>query len=412
MKMKLRFLGGADIVGRMGMLMEADNKTMVFEYGMTPTKPPSYPLPSPRVDHAFLTHCHLDHCGMMPWLCGRYDNEVFTTPLTAEIGEIMMYDSLKIAKAEGYAKPFSSADVEATVRNVVPLTFNDTIELGGIDVTLHSAGHVPGAAMFELKGDRRTVYTGDIHVLDTNLVNGARPVKCDNLFVEGTYGNRLHKDRKQSEKDFVDKVKEVVEQGGKALVPCFAVGRTQEVMMLLKDLPYDMWVDGMGRKITSLYTDYPEYLSNMKKLKASRRSFHEVKSSSMRSKSRKGEVIVTTGGMLDGGPVLNYMRMVKDDPKSAILLTGYQAEDTNGRLLMEQGKVFIDGVEEKINCPWFKYDFSAHADQAQLVEFIRGCDPENVVIMHSEHREALREALGGNYNVILPNVDEPFELEV
>ncbi|MGE4274851.1 MAG: MBL fold metallo-hydrolase [Candidatus Methanomethylophilaceae archaeon] len=410
--MKLRFLGGADIVGRMGMLMEADNKTMVFEYGMTPTKPPSYPLPSPRVDHAFLTHCHLDHCGMMPWLCGRYDNEVFTTPLTAEIGEIMMYDSLKIAKAEGYAKPFSSADVEATVRNVVPLTFNDTIELGGIDVTLHSAGHVPGAAMFELKGDRRTVYTGDIHVLDTNLVNGARPVKCDNLFVEGTYGNRLHKDRKQSEKDFVDKVKEVVEQGGKALVPCFAVGRTQEVMMLLKDLPYDMWVDGMGRKITSLYTDYPEYLSNMKKLKASRRSFHEVKSSSMRSKSRKGEVIVTTGGMLDGGPVLNYMRMVKDDPKSAILLTGYQAEDTNGRLLMEQGKVFIDGVEEKINCPWFKYDFSAHADQAQLVEFIRGCDPENVVIMHSEHREALREALGGNYNVILPNVDEPFELEV
>ncbi|MDD3398344.1 MAG: MBL fold metallo-hydrolase [Candidatus Methanomethylophilaceae archaeon] len=411
MKMKLRFLGGADNVGRMAMLMETDNKTMIFEYGMTPTKPPSYPLPSPRVDHAFLTHCHLDHCGMMPWLCGRYDNEVFTTPLTGEIGEIMMYDSLKIAKAEGYAKPFSSEDVEATVRNVVPLTFEDTIELGRIDVTLHSAGHVPGAAMFELVGDRRTLYTGDIHTLNTNLVYGAKPVKCDNLFIEGTYGNRLHKDRKQSEKDFVDKVKEVVEQGGKALIPCFAVGRTQEVMMLLKDLHYDMWVDGMGRKITSLYTEYPEYLSNLKKLKASRRSFHEVKSSSMRAKSRKGEVIVTTGGMLDGGPVLNYMRMVKDDPKSAILLTGYQAEDTNGRMLMEHGKVVIDGVEEKINCPWFKYDFSAHADQAQLVEFIRGCDPENVVIMHSEHREALRDALGGNYNVILPAVDEAFELE-
>lgn len=131
----------------------------------------------------------------------------------------------------------------------------------------------------------------------------------------------------------------------------------------------------------------------------------------MRSRARKGEVIVTTGGMLDGGPVLNYMRTVKDDPRSALLLTGYQAEDTNGRMLVEQGRLVIDGQEEKIKCPWHKYDFSAHADQSQLVDFIRGCDPENVIIMHSEYREELAEALGGGYNVIYPELDKPFVLE-
>lgn len=265
--------------------------------------------------------------------------------------------------------------------------------------------------MFEVIDDRTTLYTGDIHTINTRLVEAAKPVKCDNLIIEGTYGGRLHPDRKKSEKDFLDKIKEVVDRGGKVLIPCFAVGRTQEIMMLLNGANFDKWVDGMGRSIARLYMQYPEYLINPKNLRAARRSFNEVKNAQMRGKARKGEVIVTTGGMLDGGPVLNYMKSIKDDPLSAILITGYQAEDTNGRLLLESGCVNIDGSLEKVNCEVQRYDFSAHADHDQLMEFIRGCDPENIVIMHSESREPLQDALAEEYNVILPELDKSYTLE-
>ncbi len=411
MKMKFRFLGGAENVGRMGMTMELNGETTLMEYGLSPTKPPEYPLPAPRIKHTFLTHSHLDHCGMIPAVVGRDRCELFCTPLTAEVGEIMMHDSLKIAKAEDYPMPYSTGDIERTMKDVVPLTFGDVIELNGYDVKLHSAGHIPGATMFEFIGDRNTLYTGDLHTIRTRLVDGARPVKCDNLFIEATYGGRTHPDRKQSEKEFLEKVREVVDRGGTALIPSFAVGRTQELMILLKDQGYDMWVDGMGRAVTRLFLEYPEYLLNARDLKSAKRNFNEVKTSSMRRDARRAEVIVTTGGMLDGGPVLNYIKALKDDPRNAILLVGYQAEDTNGRMLMETGMVKIDGETTFINCEVQKFDFSAHADHKQIVEFVRECDPTNVVLMHSETRELFLDDLS-DYNVILPMVGEEFELEI
>lgn len=411
MKMKFRFLGGAEIVGRMGMTMEHDGKTMLMEYGMNPTKPPEYPLQAPRIKHCFLTHSHLDHCGMIPSVVGRDRCELFTTPLTAEVGELMMHDSLKIAKTENYPLPYTTGDIERTMKDVVPLTFGDVIELDGIDVKLHSAGHIPGATMFEFIKDTNTLYTGDIHTIRTRLVDGARPVKCENLFIEGTYGGRIHPDRKTTEKEFLEKIAEVVDRGGTVLIPSFAIGRTQEIMILLKNLGYDMWVDGMGKSVTRLYLEYPEYMLNAKDLKAAKRKFVEIKTSSMRREAKRAEVIVTTGGMLDGGPVLNYIRALKDDPRNAILLVGYQADDTNGKLLMETGLININGEPTPINCEVQKFDFSAHADHKQIVEFVRACDPTNVVLMHSETREMFLEDLA-DYNVILPVGGEEFELDV
>ena len=419
MKMKFKFLGGADMVGRMGMTIQAGEDTMLMEYGMSPTKPPEYPLPTEgRIKHTFLTHSHLDHCGMIPQVVGRDRCELFTTPLTAEVGEIMMHDSLKIAKAENYPPTYSAGDIERTMKSVVPLTFGDEIELDHCDVKLHSAGHIPGAAMFEFKNDTSTLYTGDIHTIRTRLVDGARPVDCENLFIEGTYGGRFHPDRKETEKQFLEKVDEVIDRGGTVLVPSFAIGRTQEIMMMLKDSGYDMWVDGMGRSVTRLYNEYPEYLSNAKDLKAAKRKFNEVRTAHMRKDAKRADVIVTTGGMLDGGPVLNYIKGLKDDPKNAVLLVGYQAEDTNGRMLCESGMINVDGQPMKVECELQKYDFSAHADHKQIVEFVRACDPKNVIMMHSETRELFLDEKQfpdynlADYNVILPEVGKEFELDV
>jgi len=412
MNMKCKFLGGADMVGRMGMTLEGDGMTALIEYGLSPTKPPEYPLPAPRIDYAFLTHSHLDHCGMIPQICGKNECDLFTTPLSAEISELMMYDTLKIAKAEDYPQPYTTGDIERTMKSVVPMTYDDQISINHFDVTMLDAGHIPGAAMFQFDKDVTTIYSGDIHTEAQRLVGGARPHDCTTLFIEGTYGGRNHPDRKQTEEAFLAKIDEVIDRGGKVLIPCFANGRTQEIMLLLRNLGYDMWVDGMGRSVTRLFLDYPEYIRDVKHLKAAKRKFNEVRNPNSRLSAIKGQVIVTTGGMLDGGPVLGYLNAIKDDPKSAILLVGYQAEDTNGRMLMEEGYVKIDGEVVKISCELQKYDFSAHADHDQIVNFIRECDPDNVIIMHSESREKFLPDLEGDYNVILPNTGEEFILDM
>ena len=226
MKMRFKFLGGADMVGRMGMTMEGDGMTVLVEYGLSPTKPPEFPLQAPKIDYMFLTHSHLDHCGMVPQVVGRDRCDLFTTPLTAEISELMMKDTLKIAKAEDYVQPYSMDDIEKTMQSVVPMTYGDDITINHVDVSMLDAGHIPGAAMFEFSRDCSTIYSGDIHTEAQRLVGGAKPKDCTNLFIEGTYGGRNHPPRKQTEDDFIAKIDEVIDRGGTVLIPCFSVGRT------------------------------------------------------------------------------------------------------------------------------------------------------------------------------------------
>ena len=416
--MKIKFLGGADVVGRMGMLLQNKGATLLFEYGMTASKPPTYPLAAPPVDMAFLTHSHLDHCGMLPWLCGKYDTEVVATPATVDVAELLVRDSLKIAEVEGYPKPYDEGDIKALMRNFTPMTYGEIMDVGGFEIGLHPAGHLPGAAMYELKGEQTTVFTGDMHTYNMRLVWGAHPLKCDNLIIEGTYSGRLHPDRLKTEHELIEKVKSVVEGGGKAILPCFAVGRTQEIMLILKDLKYNMWVDGMGKAISRLYLDRPEFVRNEKALKAAKRKFNEVRTPADRQRARKeAQVIVTTGGMLDGGPVLTYLDDVKNDPKSAVLLSGFQVDGSNGKRLMEEGVINVQASKEeiphpvKIKCEVKKYDLSAHADQGELLAFIKACNPDKVVIMHSDNREPMAEAIRQeNIKVLLPAADEEFEL--
>ncbi|NLL94422.1 MAG: MBL fold metallo-hydrolase [Thermoplasmatales archaeon] len=411
MDAKFRFLGGAEDIGRMGMTIDVGGARFLVEYGMSPEKPPQVPLEAGRVDRAFLTHSHLDHCGMMPSVCSRGTTELFTTPLTAEVGEILMYDSLKIAKAEGYPQNYTTGDIEKTMDSVVPLSFGDVIEVDGIEVETHPAGHIPGAAMFEYRSDVSTLYTGDIHTVPTSLVKGAEPVDCTNLFIEGTYGGRRHRNRHEEERRLINRVHEVIDRGGTVVIPSFAIGRTQEIMCMLSGLNYEMWVDGMGRSVSRLYSYYKEYLDDKGKLRKARRRFNEVRNSGMRTRAARAEIIVTTGGMLDGGPVLGYLDRLKDDPKSAVFLVGFQAEDTNGRMLVETGAININGQMTKIECELDRFDFSAHADHGQIVDFVRGCDPDNVILMHSDTRDLFLDDLA-DYNVILPETGKEFTLNV
>lgn len=408
--MNIQFLGGANEVGKLGMILKENNTRLLFDYGMSPTDPPTYPTKAPLIDMAFLTHSHLDHSGMMPWISNQYDVPIYATHPTKIVSELLAEDSLKICRNEGYPMPFRRNDINIMKNNTNEIHYEKKIDIGRMELHFHSAGHIPGSTMFELRGDKKILFTGDINTINTNLVCGTHPIKCDTLIIEATYSGREHPDRKQLEHEFLDKIEDIIDRGGIAIIPAFAVGRTQEILLLLKDTPYNIWLDGMGKTVTKMYLNCKEYLRSSKALAKAIDRIKIVYSQHGRKLALKGEVIITTSGMLDGGPVLNYIKNLRSDPKSAILLTGYQVEGTNGRKLMNEGMIEVSGVNQKVNCEVEFFDFSAHAGQKELLQFIRECEPENIVLCHSDNREKMVEELDNKYNVLTPNNNEVLEL--
>ena len=405
------FLGGGNEVGRLGVLLQMDGSRLLFDYGMTASDPPKFPMPSPPIDKMFLTHAHLDHSGMIPWLTSRYDIPIIATSVSREVGLMLMDDSVKIAEAEGYPQPYNHSDVKVAGRRFDEIRFGDTVRVGRMSIATHSAGHIPGATMYELKGNKTTLVTGDIHTLDTRLVMGAQPVECDYLIMESTYSGRNHPARMKVEYNFIKKIEEITNRGGTVVIPSFAVGRTQEILLLLKDSGLEFWLDGMGKTVNKIYMRFPEYVRSGKRLRQAIMRTHEVKNYHARSRAMKGDVIVTTSGMLDGGPALSYIDNIRDDPKSAILLTGYQVEGSNGSKLLETGMLEYKGVNERVNCEVMKFDFSAHAGHDELMAFAKGCSPEKVVLMHGDNREILAGDLRSQgFEVLLPNNGEKWTL--
>jgi putative mRNA 3-end processing factor len=409
---KIQFLGGVEEVGRLAMVMETGNLRLLFEYGMLPGKPPSYPLPPPPVDLVLLTHSHLDHSGMIPWLFSRNDNNILTTPLTAEVADVLHKDSIKIAKSEGYAIPYSTNDIKEAKNSVIPIEPDQHKEIGNeYEIWCHSAGHIPGSVMFEVVSDRNLLFTGDFNVIDTRIVKATKPVKCDILFLEGTYAGRDHPDKREEiEKELIDKIDEVVRRGGVAVLPAFAVSRSQELAMVLRKSGFDVWFDGMGKKVAKIFLKYPRYLRSSENLKKALNKINMVHSDQGRKLALKSEVIITSSGMMDGGPVLSYMYKLKDDPKSAVILTGYQVEKSNARRLVDKGRLDFYGVTEKIQCEVAYFDFSAHAGHSELIDFAKKCNPQKIVLMHSDNREALVEPLKNFAEIITPKTGEIVDL--
>lgn len=391
------------------MLLEHDRNLLLFDYGYLPSHPPVFPMRAPRLKSMYLSHAHIDHSGMIPWLCGRHNTDIFSTSVTHATSDLLLRDSLKVTDIEGYTLPYNDDDLVVTRRNCRQIRFGETVRWGDLEITSHSAGHIPGAAMYEVSNREVILFSGDIHTLTTGLVWGAKPVKCDTLVLESTYAGREHPERLKLEYEFLKKVEATLDRGGKVLIPAFAVGRTQEMLLVLARRRFEIWLDGMGKEVNRIYLSFPEYLRSARKLRRAVREARKVRSERGREKALKGEVILTTSGMLDGGPVLNYINRIRDDPNSGIFLTGYQVEGTNGRRLMDTGTMDLFGINTRINCELSYFDFSAHADHNDLLGFIDGCDPERVILCHGDNRELLARDIEGR-EVLMPMEGEWTEL--
>src|SRR6266571_3382917 len=280
------------LLGRLGMILKKGPTSLLFDYGLLPRDPPQYPMPAPPVDGMFISHAHLDHTGMIPWVTRRQDVDVVLTPPTADVADLLLADSLKIADAEGFDAPFDDGDLRTARRRYRTIDFGDNVDIGDLEVTAHPAGHIPGATMYEVNGTETTLFTGDLHTLTTDLVWGARPVHCDTLFIESTYAGRQHPERLKSEHAFLRKIEQVVNRGGLALVPSFAVGRTQDVLLTLAKARHEVWLDGMGKKVNSIYVENPEYVRSVKALRKAMNRTHVVRNHREGELALRGEVLL------------------------------------------------------------------------------------------------------------------------
>lgn len=418
MTYECRFLGAAEDIGRLGFILETQGTRFLYDYGIAPDKPPEYPIEAPAVDQAFLTHAHLDHSGMIPWLASRHDGTILTTPPTAEVSELMHHDSLKIARSDGFPEPFSDDDIDST-RDLYEFTsFGVGLPLGDdLSVMFHSAGHIPGAAQVELKGDKTFVFTGDLYTDPQRLVQGGEPVPCDVLAMETTYAGREHPPRDEVEEAFLNYVEECTGEGGMVIAAAFAVGRAQELAMVLANRGYNVWMDGMARRVSQIFGDHPEFLRDADEYHAAMKPVKHVYNHRGRQVAlREADVIITTSGMLEGGPILYYLDQLRNDTASGIALTGYQVPGTNGRRLVDTGEIDLDPRDpgKKIVKPKLRiehFDFSAHAGHKDLVQFAEATGAEDIILFHGDNRDALRDDLEKFATVHTPMRGDTFHIK-
>ena len=262
----------------------------------------------------------------------------------------------------------------------------------GADYEFFDAGHIPGAAAVYLKTDGMGIlYTGDIKNSPTLMHNAANtdypPV--DVLICESTYGDREHAKRPQEDVRFIKAVKDTLRRGGTVIVPVFALGRSQEMLLMLakENLNVPIFFDGMANVATDIILDTPESVRDAGALKKAINKARHVRGSQDRMDALKQQsIIVTTSGMLTGGPVVFYLKHLGANPKNSVLITGYQAKETNGRMLLDKGEIYADGWKKKIQAKVEQFDFSAHAGMDDLKALVKKVNPKTVFFVHGEQK--------------------------
>lgn len=417
--MKLHFYGGASEVGRSA-IMVRDERSFVFDYGIKiEDNQMDYPIKVPNVDAVLLSHAHLDHSGSVPVIYTEQSVPTFGTEGTLMLSDLLLEDALGIAKKEHRHPRFHKKQLGTMVNRYVRMQYEKPYGFGNYSISMYDAGHICGSAItlverHNAKENRRIVYTGDFKVQHQYLHSGAKKVKSDVLIIESTYAGREHANRSQLINSFIEMIKETLDNGGTALVPAFAIGRSQEIIAMLykHGLIEYAYLDGMAKEATKIIMKHPDAISDKELLNNAAEGINWVEDRTQRRRIlEEPSIVVTTAGMLNGGPAIEYIKHMNSD--SQVFLTGYQVEGTNGRTLLEKGYIVDNGNRIKVGVPVTKFDFSAHAGDADLHEYIRASAPNTVICVHGE-AEATREFAAGlrneGFEAYAPKVGDTIEL--
>lgn len=382
--MNLQFLGGVREVGRSAILI---NDSLLLDYGMMTGTPPRFPVGSVDPEAVVVSHGHLDHAGAVPsLLSGTARPPIHWTPPTRELALTLARDTLKLHGGT-YDCPFTEEELKRVRQVSVAHGYRESFKAAGHEITFYNAGHIPGSAHVLIDdGDTRLLYTGDFHTDDQRLVAGstARPAS-DVVVCESTYADVEHTERDRVEQRFVKSVRTTIWEGGTVVVPVFAIGRTQELLMICAAHDIDCYVDGMGKRVTRILTQYPDFLRDPAALRGATSNARFVSGGGQRTRiAAKNSVILTTAGMLTGGPAMTYIPEIRANPVNKITLTGYQVEGTPGRELLETGRAEIDGRVMPVSARVESYDFSAHADHDGLLAFLDSYQESKIFVDHGD----------------------------
>ena len=447
--LKATALGGYREVGRSSLLLETPHSKIILDCGLSPEPAirglnandgsdinKAFPyldsanLSINELDAVVLTHAHMDHIGFVPYLFKfGYEGPVYCTPPTRDMAALLLNDYLKLSARAGGTPLYGEKDIRKMLTHMITRDYGEVTNITDeLKLTYHNAGHILGSATVHLhvgEGMYNIVHTGDMKYGFTRLYDPANTKypRIDSLFIESTYGgnNDITKNRGDAERELMEVIKKTVQRGGKVIVPLFAVGRAQEMQLVLENymmnkpeykMDAPVYLDGMILEASAMHTTYPEYLkeSLRNRILNNRSPFEseifEIIKGERESIFEKGAgVILASGGMMNGGASLEYFKRLADDPKNTIIFVGYNSSNSLGRRIQnglkevplpdENGKL----VPVKINLEVATVEgFSGHSDRHQLIQFVENLRPrpKSIFTMHGEESkcEDLARSLG------------------
>ena len=419
-------LGAFKEVGRSSFVIETNNSRVLVDCGINPASlEPSkaYPYLNKMgfaledLDAVVISHGHMDHVGFLPYLFAYgYDGPVYMTPPTKDLMALLQPDYLNIVKAHEQKAPYNKKAIQEELRHVITIGYGDVVDITpDIKLTFYNAGHIIGSAIshFHIGGGLyNIVYTGDIKFGPTKLFEPAHVnfPRAEALFIESTYGNKndVLPNRRDSDKLLMETIMKTIKRKGKVLIPVFAVGRSQEIMLVIEeyarnnpDFNVPVYIDGMVLEASAIHTAYPEYLkkSVTNKILQGESPFEADFIKPANSKNREDilsegpAIILSPSGMLTGGPSVEYLKLLADDPKNTLIFVGYQSQGSLGRKIQQGEKVIPilgdDGRTKSLEIAMeveTVEGFSGHSDIRQLLAFVRSIKPTptRIFTMHGE----------------------------
>jgi len=378
------------------------------------------PVDWQKVKSIFLTHAHLDHCGRIPIFYKQgFRGKIYATAPSAEIAEVIWRDNLHLletARNLANTDPFyTKEDIEGCIKLFEFAEYNKPIGFGrGVTAEFFDAGHIIGSSSIKFDDSgNAVVFSGDLGNDILGIVDDPEhPRTVDTVVMESTYGNRKHDDTGDQQTILKSYINKIVENKSTLLIPAFAIERTQELLIDINDLvesgkipPMQIFLDSpMATKVTEITRKHQKFLSEEIRRKIAGGddpfAFKGLTITENSEDSKKinfapgPKIIIASSGMMTGGRVVFHLMRVLPDPRSIVLIVGYQVVGTTGRDIQDKkDSVYVDGHNIQVRCSVESTDvYSAHADQSQLLEWLSGYNPQprNIVLAHGD-QEAVTE---------------------
>ncbi|OAY82816.1 cleavage and polyadenylation specificity factor subunit 3-I-like [Ananas comosus] len=437
-------LGAGSEVGRSCVYMSYKGKIVLFDCGIHPAYSGMAALPyfdeidPSTIDVLLVTHFHLDHAASLPYFLEKttFKGRVFMTHATKAIYKLLLSDYVKVSKVSVEDMLYDEQDILRSMDKIEVIDFHQTLEVNGIRFWCYTAGHVLGAAMFMVDiAGVRVLYTGDYsREEDRHLLAAEIPqFSPDICIIESTYGVQLHQPRLAREKRFTEIIHSTVSQGGRVLIPAFALGRAQELLLILDEywsnhpdlhnIPiyyasplakrcmavYQTYINSMNERIRNQFAksnpfDF-KHISPLKSIE----NFNDVGPS----------VVMASPGSLQSGLSRQLFDKWCSDKKNACVLPGYVMEGTLAKTIINEPKevTLMNGLTAPLNMQVYYISFSAHADFAQTSAFLNELMPPNIILVHGEANEMARlkqnlitQFTGTNTKIISPKNCQSVEM--